>query len=147
MVEEAIPEALVEVGRIKLENHQYRSGIPQHVKTELAGVTMGLAPLVEKENTISQLLPIYMQLLKDSTAEVRLNIITNLHKVNDVIGASQLLNWRFICEYGAMHRNRDGSTPVMERKSMPRFGSEERGCWWIGLCGVGRREFDNEILN
>ena len=53
----------------------------QHVKTELAGVIMGLAPLVGKDNTINLLLPIYMQLLKDSTAEVRLNIISSLDKV------------------------------------------------------------------
>ncbi|KAJ1352576.1 hypothetical protein KIN20_008962 [Parelaphostrongylus tenuis] len=62
----------------------------QHVKTELAGVILGLAPLVGKENTIAQLLPIYMQLLKDSTAEVRLNVINSLDKLTDVIGASQL---------------------------------------------------------
>uniref|UniRef100_A0A1I7XUN7 Protein phosphatase PP2A regulatory subunit A n=1 Tax=Heterorhabditis bacteriophora TaxID=37862 RepID=A0A1I7XUN7_HETBA len=66
------------------------TAILQHVKTELAGVIMGLAPLVGKDNTVNLLLPIYMQLLKDSTAEVRLNIISSLDKVNEVIGASQL---------------------------------------------------------
>ncbi|CAI4224083.1 unnamed protein product [Auanema sp. JU1783] len=62
----------------------------QHVKTELAGVIMGLAPLVGKDHTVNILLPIYMQMLKDTTAEVRLNIISSLDKVNEVIGASQL---------------------------------------------------------
>ncbi|PIO77760.1 HEAT repeat protein [Teladorsagia circumcincta] len=66
------------------------STLMRHVKAELAGVVIGLAPLVGKEHTISQLLPIYTQLLKDSTAEARLNIIRSLDKVSDVIGASQL---------------------------------------------------------
>ena len=57
----------------------------QHVKTELAGVIMGLAPLIGKDNTINLLLPIYMQLLKDSTAEVRLNIISSLDKVGVIV--------------------------------------------------------------
>lgn len=56
----------------------------QHVKSELASVIMGLAPMVGKDNTITHLLPIYMTLLKDTTAEVRLNIISSLDKVRDL---------------------------------------------------------------
>jgi serine/threonine-protein phosphatase 2A regulatory subunit A len=51
---------------------------------------MGLAPVIGRELTIEHLLPLYLILLKDDTAEVRLNIISSLDKVNDVIGASQL---------------------------------------------------------
>ena len=53
----------------------------QHVKGELASVIMGLAPLLGREHTVKHLLPIYLQMLKDSTAEVRLNIISSLEKV------------------------------------------------------------------
>ncbi|CAJ0592564.1 unnamed protein product [Cylicocyclus nassatus] len=74
---------------------------------------MVIAPLVGKENTISQLLPIYMQLLKDSTAEVRLNIISSLDKS---LSTSQLKVYMRIRGY--VHRNGDGSTPVMERQEM-----------------------------
>lgn len=58
----------------------------QHVKTELALVVMGLAPVVGKENTVKHLLPLYLTLLKDSTAEVRLNIISSLDKVDFLQG-------------------------------------------------------------
>ncbi len=54
----------------------------QHVKTALASVVMGLAPVLGKEMTIEHLLPMYLSLLKDETAEVRLNIISSLDKVN-----------------------------------------------------------------
>ncbi|CDW58966.1 serine:threonine protein phosphatase 2A 65 kDa [Trichuris trichiura] len=58
----------------------------QHVKTALASVIMGIAPLVGNENTIAHLLPMYLTLLKDDTAEVRLNIISSLDKVGKDIG-------------------------------------------------------------
>lgn len=51
------------------------------MKTELAGVIMGIAPVVGKEQTVRHLLPVYITLLKDPTAEVRLNIISSLDKV------------------------------------------------------------------
>ncbi len=54
----------------------------QHVKTALASVVMGLAPVVGKEQTVEHLLPMYLLLLKDETAEVRLNIISSLDKVH-----------------------------------------------------------------
>lgn len=43
----------------------------------------GLAPLLGKEATIEQLLPLFLQLLKDDFADVRLNIISKLEQVND----------------------------------------------------------------
>lgn len=53
----------------------------QHVKTALASVIMGLAPILGKDLTMEHLLPIYLTLLRDETAEVRLNIISSLDKV------------------------------------------------------------------
>lgn len=53
----------------------------QHVKTALASVVMGLAPILGKDLTMEHLLPIYLTLLRDETAEVRLNIISSLDKV------------------------------------------------------------------
>lgn len=53
-----------------------------HVKIALASVIMGLAPLLGQENTITHLLPIFLSMLHDEAAEVRLNIISSLDKVS-----------------------------------------------------------------
>uniref|UniRef100_A0A1I8H4X3 TOG domain-containing protein n=1 Tax=Macrostomum lignano TaxID=282301 RepID=A0A1I8H4X3_9PLAT len=62
----------------------------QHVKSALASVVMGLSPLLGKEHTVEQLLPLFLTQLKDECPEVRLNIISNLEAVNSVIGIKQL---------------------------------------------------------
>jgi serine/threonine-protein phosphatase 2A regulatory subunit A len=56
----------------------------QHVRAALASVIMGMAPLLGKEATIDQLLPIFLALLKDEFPDVRLNIISKLDQVNQV---------------------------------------------------------------
>ena len=48
----------------------------------LASVIMGLAPVFGKEDTITHLLALFLQLLKDDFPEVRLNIISKLDAVN-----------------------------------------------------------------
>ncbi|XP_065322764.1 serine/threonine-protein phosphatase 2A 65 kDa regulatory subunit A alpha isoform-like [Gordionus sp. m RMFG-2023] len=60
------------------------------VKTALASVIMGLAPILGKEHTIEHLLPLFLAQLKDECPEVRLNIISNIESVNKVIGVKQL---------------------------------------------------------
>lgn len=62
----------------------------QHVKSALAGVIMGLSPILGKENTVTHLLPLFLSQLKDECPEVRLNIISNLDCVNEVIGIQQV---------------------------------------------------------
>lgn len=62
----------------------------QHVKSALASVIMGLSPMLGSYNTVEQLLPLFLVQLKDECPEVRLNIISNLDCVNDVIGIQQL---------------------------------------------------------
>lgn len=62
----------------------------QHVKSALASVIMGLSPILGVYNTVEQLLPLFLIQLKDECPEVRLNIISNLDCVNDVIGIQQL---------------------------------------------------------
>ncbi|XP_066229494.1 serine/threonine-protein phosphatase 2A 65 kDa regulatory subunit A beta isoform isoform X2 [Saccopteryx leptura] len=62
----------------------------QHVKSALASVIMGLSAILGKENTIEHLLPLFLAQLKDECPEVRLNIISNLDCVNEVIGICQL---------------------------------------------------------
>lgn len=62
----------------------------QHVKSALAGVIMGLSPILGKENTVNHLLPLFLSQLKDECPEVRLNIISNLDCVNEVIGIQQV---------------------------------------------------------
>ena len=83
----------------------------QHVKSALASVIMGLSPILGKNkwvdwfftwnqffnlflpfffSTIEHLLPLFLNQLKDECPEVRLNIISNLDCVNEVIGIQQL---------------------------------------------------------
>lgn len=62
----------------------------QHVKSALASVIMGLSPILGVYNTVEHLLPLFLIQLKDECPDVRLNIISNLDCVNDVIGIQQL---------------------------------------------------------
>lgn len=68
----------------------------QHVKSALASVIMGLSPILGKHNTIEHLLPLFLSQLKDECPEVRLNIISNLDCVNEVIGIQQVSLFTFI---------------------------------------------------
>ncbi|CAL5393047.1 unnamed protein product [Camellia sinensis] len=54
----------------------------QHVRSALASVIMGMAPILGKDATIEQLLPIFLSLLKNEFPDVRLNIIRKLDQVN-----------------------------------------------------------------
>ncbi|KAG5394927.1 hypothetical protein IGI04_024890 [Brassica rapa subsp. trilocularis] len=62
----------------------------QHVRSALASVIMGMAPVLGKDATIEHLLPIFLSLLKDEFPDVRLNIISKLDQVNQVIGIDLL---------------------------------------------------------
>uniref|UniRef100_A0A671R216 Serine/threonine-protein phosphatase 2A 65 kDa regulatory subunit A beta isoform-like n=1 Tax=Sinocyclocheilus anshuiensis TaxID=1608454 RepID=A0A671R216_9TELE len=62
----------------------------QHVKSALASVIMGLSTILGKDNTVEHLLLLFLVQLKDECPEVRLNIISNLDCVNEVIGIRQL---------------------------------------------------------
>ncbi|CAI7849377.1 unnamed protein product [Closterium sp. NIES-54] len=62
----------------------------QHVRSALASVIMGMAPLMGKEMTIEHLLPLFLALLKDEFPDVRLNIISKLDQVNQVMGMDLL---------------------------------------------------------
>ena len=81
----------------------------QRVKSALARVIMRLSPILGKviseliiiivgeltvalfqNNTTEHLLPLFLSQLKDECPDVRLNIISNLDCVNEVIGIQQL---------------------------------------------------------
>lgn len=47
-----------------------------------------------QEATIEQLLPIFLSLLKDEFPDVRLNIISKLDQVNQVVVVSEVLIFR-----------------------------------------------------
>lgn len=55
----------------------------QHVRAALAMQISGLAPLLGTEETVEQLLPLFLILLKDEFSEVRLNLIGKLEMVNE----------------------------------------------------------------
>ena len=64
----------------------------QHVRTALAGIVMGIAPLIGTQGTNENLLPLYLHLLKDDCSDVRLNIIKNIHQLQTVMSIDQLMN-------------------------------------------------------
>jgi serine/threonine-protein phosphatase 2A regulatory subunit A len=55
----------------------------QHVRAALGTQISGLAPILGKEETISHLLPMFLQMLKDEFPDVRLHIISKLELVNN----------------------------------------------------------------
>jgi serine/threonine-protein phosphatase 2A regulatory subunit A len=62
----------------------------ENVRAALAMVATDLAPLLGKEATISDLVPQVLLLLRDTTSDVRLNVISSLGSLNEVIGVSLL---------------------------------------------------------
>lgn len=56
----------------------------------LGSVIMGMASVVKRKDVFDHLLPLFLTLLKDSNSEVRLNIISKLDSVNEVIGVELL---------------------------------------------------------
>ncbi|KAI8027903.1 hypothetical protein LOK49_LG02G03984 [Camellia lanceoleosa] len=68
--------------RASLNKDELLSDSSQHVRSALASVIMGMAPILGKDATIEQLLPMFLSLLKDEFPDVRLNIISKLDQVN-----------------------------------------------------------------
>jgi serine/threonine-protein phosphatase 2A regulatory subunit A len=62
----------------------------ENVRAALAMVATDLAPLLGKEATIEDLIPQVLLLLRDMTSEVRLNVISSLESLNQVIGIDLL---------------------------------------------------------
>lgn len=62
----------------------------ENVRASLASTITGLAPILQKQSTIDNLLPIFLMMLKDEFPDVRLNIISNLSVVNEIIGINLL---------------------------------------------------------
>lgn len=55
-----------------------------HTRAALASVILGLSPILRRDDVFKSLLPLFLQLLKDSYPEVRLNIIAKLDSINNV---------------------------------------------------------------
>ena len=62
----------------------------EHVRAALATVATELAPILGKDATITHLVPPILLLLRDAASEVRLNLISSLESLNEVIGVDLL---------------------------------------------------------
>lgn len=62
----------------------------QYARAALGTVIMGVGTVIPRQIVLDQLLPIVLQLLKDADSEVRLNIISKLDMVSEVIGMEKL---------------------------------------------------------
>jgi hypothetical protein len=87
----------------------------QHVRAALGTQISGLAPILGKEETISHLLPMFLQMLKDEFPDVRLNIISKLESVNN--GALNLIQL-YVWSNGNSHRHR-APLPVPPSRHRP----------------------------
>lgn len=77
----------------------------QYVRSALASVVMELAPVLGKQATIDQLLPVFLSLLRDDFPDVRLNVISKLDQASllpALSGTLPLVNfgWRCGTEHG-----------------------------------------------
>ncbi|XP_072125824.1 serine/threonine-protein phosphatase 4 regulatory subunit 1-like [Mobula birostris] len=86
-----------EASQVEHQQQELVSDTNQHVKSALASVIMGLSTILGKDSTVEHLLPLVLAQLKDKKIafpslcpEVRLNIISNLDCVNEVVGIHQL---------------------------------------------------------
>ena len=61
-----------------------------HFKADLASALCEMSKYVGKETTISKLMPILLDLIKDEDFEVRLNCTKGLIKLADIIGQDLL---------------------------------------------------------
>lgn len=62
----------------------------ENVRAALAMVAAEIAPVLGKDDTIADLVPPILLLLRDTTSEVRLNVISSLDILNEVIGVDLL---------------------------------------------------------
>lgn len=61
-----------------------------HVKVKLGQAVLGLAPLLGRDLTVTHLLPIILNQLKDDSPDVRLGVIGSLELVNNVVGVEEV---------------------------------------------------------
>lgn len=57
----------------------------QHVRSAMSSVAMDLAPLLGRQNTVDQLIPVFIRCLRDEFPEVRLYVISKLDVISNVI--------------------------------------------------------------
>lgn len=57
-----------------------------HVRKALAEILLPLAPLIGGANTGEHIIPIFLTLIKDENADVKLPLLKNLEDLNKVIG-------------------------------------------------------------
>ncbi|CAN4086726.1 unnamed protein product [Withania somnifera] len=66
------------------------SGSSRHVRSALASDIVGLAAILGKDATIEHLFPIFHSFLKGNSSDVRLEIISKVVQMNEVIGTDLL---------------------------------------------------------
>lgn len=63
-----------------------------------------MAQIIGKEYTVGKVQPILMELLKDDNSEVKLNVVSGLVKIANVVG-SELLNSQLLNTLGNMTKD------------------------------------------
>ncbi|XP_020798387.1 serine/threonine-protein phosphatase PP2A 65 kDa regulatory subunit-like [Drosophila serrata] len=61
-----------------------------HVRSAVASVIMGLSPILGAYKTVEDLLPLFYIQLRDECPEVRLNIISKMDCINDIMNIQQV---------------------------------------------------------
>ena len=61
-----------------------------YVRQALAENLVSISPIIEKSATNEHILPIFLELLRDESSDVRLNLFKRLEELNKVIGLENL---------------------------------------------------------
>ena len=61
-----------------------------YVRSALAENILSICPIIDKAPTNEHILPIFLNLLRDESSEVRLNLFKRLEDLNKVIGIEDL---------------------------------------------------------
>ena len=60
------------------------------MRSALAENILSICPIIDKAQTNEHILPIFLNLLRDESSEVRLNLFKRLEDLNKVIGIKEL---------------------------------------------------------
>jgi len=121
----------------------------EHVRASVASSVAALAPWAETTPS-SQLLPVMLQLLRDTNSEVRLNVVRSLGDLHSVIGVDLLAQSLLRAVTGAGHgRAVESEARHPPTNALPR--SPDRGGLLFAalggsvLCVAARRRLQREV--
>jgi serine/threonine-protein phosphatase 2A regulatory subunit A len=82
--EEVFVNVLKQLNKIEKDSACY-------VRSSLASTILRICPLIGKQNTSEYIFPVFLNLIKDETHEIRLTLIKSLDRLNEVVSVDVIL--------------------------------------------------------